>query len=294
MNGVLVLGAAGMLGRAVLTCALDEGAEATGLTHDQLDICDEALVAEALARHDPEAVINCAAWTDVDGAQSDPQGAHRVNAVGAGVVAQAVARTGATLVHVSTDYVFDGSGSRPYLESDPTAPATAYGESKLEGERAVRAASERHAIVRTAWLFGAGGTNFVDTMLRLAGEGRDELRVVSDQVGCPTWTGHLAPALLAVARARPGGVLHVAGAGSCTWNALAREVLSRAGYAVTVAPATSEEMRRPAPRPTYSVLGSEREEAPHLADWRAGVEGHLRARGLPASPPVVSGAGAGA
>ncbi len=284
-----MLGAGGMLGRAVLTCALEEGGQATGSTHDELDICDEASVAQALGRHDPEVVINCAAWTDVDGAQSDPRGAHLVNAAGAGVVARAVARSDGALVHVSTDYVFDGRGSRPYVESDPTAPATAYGESKLEGERQVRASSDRHTIVRTAWLFGAGGANFVDTMLRLAGEGRDELRVVSDQVGCPTWTGHLAPALLAVARARPGGVLHVAGAGSCTWNELAREVFSRAGYALSVAPATSEEMRRPAPRPPYSVLGSEREEAPRLVDWRVGVEGHLRARGLLASPAVVSG-----
>jgi len=291
VSGVLVLGAAGMLGRAVRTAACHEGAQVTALAREELDICDEAAVAEALVRLAPEAVINCAAWTDVDGAQSNPCGAHLVNAVGAGIVARAAVRAGAALVHLSTDYVFDGSGSRPYVESDLTGPATVYGESKLEGEHQVRAASGAHAIVRTSWLFGAGGANFVDTMLRLAGEGRDELRVVSDQVGCPTWTGHLAPALLEVARERPGGVLHVAGAGTCSWNALAREVFTRAGYALSVAPATSEEMRRPAPRPAFSVLGSERDEAPRLPDWREGVEGHLRARGLlAASPAAASGA----
>jgi len=291
VSGVLVLGAGGMLGRAVLSAARDEGWQASALTHEELDICDEASVGRALGRLAPAAVINCAAWTDVDGAQSDPRGAHLVNAVGAGVVARAAARADAALVHVSTDYVFDGSGSRPYVESDPTGPATVYGESKLAGEREVQDASPAHAIVRSSWLFGAGGANFVDTMLRLAGEGADELRVVSDQVGCPTWTGQLAPALLAVARERLNGVLHVAGAGSCSWNALAREVFARAGYRVSVAPATSEEMRRPAPRPAYSVLGSERVQAPRLPDWRRGVEGHLRARGLlDASAAAASGA----
>ena len=190
-------------------------------------------------------------------------------------------------MHVSTDYVFAGDGRRPYVESDPTDPRSVYGASKLAGELAVLAASPRHTVARTSWLFGAGGKNFVDTMLRLAGEGREQVSVVTDQLGCPTWTGHLAPALLALAATGPSGVVHVAGGGAATWNQLAQQVFAQSGLGVRVLPCTSAEQRRPAARPAYSVLGTERERVPRLPLWTEGVRGHLGAR----CAPAVAGVG---
>ncbi|MDQ3850537.1 MAG: dTDP-4-dehydrorhamnose reductase, partial [Actinomycetota bacterium] len=223
-------------------------------------------------------VVNCAAYTDVDGAEDDAGAAFAVNADGAGDVAAAAAEVGASIVHVSTDYVFDGSKRTPWLESDPVGPLGVYGASKLAGERAVARATPRHAIVRTAWLFGAGGRNFVDTMLALAAE-REEVAVVTDQIGCPTWTGHLAPALVELAK-RPGetGLHHIAAGGACSWNELAREVFERSGADCRVRPATSDAFPRPAPRPAYSVLGTERPHPLLLAHWRAGVAAYLRER----------------
>ena len=280
MSGsLLVTGAGGMLGCAVLDAARRSGWDARGVARTQLDIVDEGAVRDALAAAGADVIVNCAAWTDVDGAESDRDGAFAVNATGAGVLARAAAGIGARLVHVSTDYVFDGRGTRPYVESDPTGPQGVYGASKLAGELEVSAASERHAIVRTAWLFGAGGRNFVDTMLRLADEGAREVRVVTDQLGCPTWTGHLADALLEVAGRGCGGVLHGAASGACTWNELAVEVFAVAGRDVQVLPSSSAERRRPAPRPAYSVLGSERDDALVLPDWRGGVRAYLAAGG---------------
>jgi dTDP-4-dehydrorhamnose reductase len=200
--------------------------------------------------------------------------------VHAPTAAAAAAAVGAWTVHISSDYVFDGSKREPYVESDRTAPLSAYGRSKLAGERAVAArAPKRHTIVRSSWLFGTAGPCFPDTMLRLAGE-RDELTVVDDQIGCPTFTGHLAAALVELAAGTPvAGVLHVAGAGHCSWYELALEVIGRAGLSCAVTPGTTEELARPAPRPAYSVLGSERGSlAPRLPDWREGVAEFLRAR----------------
>src|ERR671937_2170782 len=184
-----------MLGRDVVEAARDAGHEAVGLTVSDVDVVDAPVVDRALADVRPGAVINCAAFTDVDAAEERAEEALAVNGRGAGNVAVAAAGVGAAIVHVSTDYVFDGAKAAPYVESDPPAPVSAYGRSKLEGERAVVAANPRHTIVRSSWLFGVGGSNFVATMLRLGAE-RDEVWVVTDQVGCPTFTGHLARALV--------------------------------------------------------------------------------------------------
>jgi dTDP-4-dehydrorhamnose reductase len=193
-------------------------------------------------------------------------------------VAAAAAEAGAHVVHVSTDYVFAGDATQPYAEDAPTGPRTAYGRSKLAGERAVAAAApDAHAIVRTAWLFGPHGPNFVDTMLRLGSE-RTELNVVDDQLGCPTYAGHFAHALVQIAAARTQGVLHVAGGGACTWYELARATFARAGLGVTVHPCTTADFPRPAPRPAYSVLGSTRRDAPVLPPWQDGLAAHLNAR----------------
>jgi dTDP-4-dehydrorhamnose reductase len=171
--------------------------------------------------------------------------------------------------------VFDGSKRAPWVESDPVGPLGAYGRSKLAGEREVADAGVDHAIVRTAWLFGAGGRNFVDTMLALARD-RDEVDVVADQVGSPTWSAHLAEALVEVAERRGDvGVFHAAGAGACSWYELAVEVFARAGVRCRVRPTTAERFAAPAPRPAYSVLGSERDAAPVLPSWQEGVAGYL-------------------
>ena len=279
MSGVLVTGAGGMLGSAVVLAARARGLVVHAAPRSELDVTDPAAVSTLVAGVAPQVVYNCAAWTDVDGAERQPAAAAAVNADGAGNVARAAARAGALLVHVSTDYVFDGRAARPYVESDPVRPCTAYGSGKLDGERQVADASPRHAIVRTAWLFGTGGRNFVDTMLGLAADGREQVAVVTDQLGCPTWTGHLAPALLDVGERGLGGVVHAAAAGSATWNELAHEVFARAELAVEVLPSTTVEQARPAARPAFSVLASERDDAPRLPDWREGVREYLAARG---------------
>jgi dTDP-4-dehydrorhamnose reductase len=273
---LLVTGAAGMLGTDVVACAAPH--DVVALARAELDIADAAAVRAALRDARPDAVINCAAWTGVDAAESAEDEATAINGDGAGHVAAAAAEAGAFVVHVSTDYVFAGDASEPYREADPVGPRTAYGRSKLAGERAVAAAApDAHAIVRTAWLFGPHGRNFVDTMLRLGAE-RDELSVVADQVGCPTYSGHLARALVAVAETRPRGVLHVAGSGRCSWFELARATFDAAGMSVAVRPCTTADYPLPAPRPAFSVLGSTRADAPALPPWQEGLAAHLAVR----------------
>ena len=275
---LLVTGAGGMLGRAVVDAAARLGHDVRGCARAELDVTDEAATRQAIAAARPYAIVNCAAYTDVDGAESDRHGAEAVNARGAGNVAAAAADVGAFVVHLSTDYVFDGFKREPWVESDPVAPLGVYGETKLAGERAVAAANSAHAIARTAWLFGSGGRNFVDTMLTLGAQ-RDEVSVVTDQVGCPTWTGHLAAALVELAE-RPGetGIHHIAGSGSCSWNELALEIFDRAGIDCRVLPATSEQFPRPAARPAYSVLGTERIDPLVLPPWQDGLAAYLATR----------------
>jgi dTDP-4-dehydrorhamnose reductase len=272
---LLVTGAAGMLGQAVGSAATRLGHDVISLSRAELDITDSEHVRRVLAAAEPHAIVNCAAWTDVDGAETAEAAATAINADGAGNVARAAAETGARLVHVSTDYVFDGKRSVPWVESDPVAPIGAYGRSKLAGEEQVTAAGDEHAIVRSAWLFGAGGRNFVDTMLALGAE-RDEVSVVTDQVGSPTWTVHLAEALVELAERRGDvGIFHAASAGACSWYELAVEVFDRAGVRCRVLPTTAERYARGAPRPAYSVLGTERDEAPRLPSWQEGVAAYL-------------------
>jgi dTDP-4-dehydrorhamnose reductase len=278
---VLVTGAGGMLGAAVADAAAARGHEVVALPRAELDVTEAAAVRRAVADAAPDAVVHCAAWTDVDGAEANEARATAVNGTGAGHVASAAARAHARSVHVSTDYVFDGRSSSGYIEDDEPRPLSAYGRSKLAGERAVAAAAEDHAIVRTAWLFGTGGRNFVDTVLGLARD-RDELRVVDDQVGSPTWVGHLAPALVEIAEGEGRGVLHVAAAGRCSWHDLAAEAFARAGLDCRAVPTTSTDFPRPAPRPACSVLRSTRRDAPRLPPWQEGLAAHLASRPLPA------------
>ncbi len=277
---IAVTGAGGMLGRDVVEAAESRGLDVASCARGELDVTDRAAVERVMADFRPDAVINCAAYTDVDGAETHPEAALAVNGEGAGNVARAAASVGATVVLPSTDYVFAGDKTTPYLESDPTGPRSAYGRSKLAGERATEATGERHCIVRTAWLFGLGGRNFVDTMLRLGSE-RESLKVVSDQVGCPTATHQLAAALLDLAAADVLGTCHVAGAGRCSWAEFATEIFRRAGLETSVEPCSTEEFPRPAPRPAWSVLASERTDVPVLPDWRTGLGEYLERRAVP-------------
>jgi dTDP-4-dehydrorhamnose reductase len=273
---LLITGAGGMLGRDVDAAARDAGHDVTALARADLDICDPAGVRRGIAEVRPEVVVNCAAWTDVDGAESQCEAARAVNVIGAGHIAMAAVELGAWTIHVSTDYVFDGRKREPYVESDPVSPLGDYGRSKLDGERAINAAApDAHTIVRTAWLFGAHGSCFPATMLRLAAE-RDELTVVEDQVGCPTFTGHLAAALVAIAGDpdRPTGAMHVAGDGQCSWAEFARATVEAAGLTTPVRGIRAVEYPTPAERPAYSVLRSER-GAPQLPPWRDGLREFL-------------------
>ncbi|HEY1687246.1 MAG TPA: dTDP-4-dehydrorhamnose reductase [Solirubrobacteraceae bacterium] len=281
---ILIAGAGGMLGHDVLAAALRAGHEPLALTRAELDICDATAVEHRLATESPDAVINCAAFTDVDGAQTQVQQARAVNATGAGNLAAAAAAAGITLLHVSSDYVFDGvprrdpaGAPRAYRESDQTGPLSVYGETKLEGERLVLAASPRHLVVRSSWLFGVAGRNFAETMLRLASE-REAVKVVDDQVGCPTWTGHLAPALIGLLERDLSGVVHLAGSGAVSWNGFAKEIFRQAQLDCRVEAIASAEMARPAPRPAWSVLESERDDVIPMPEWRDGLEGYLAAR----------------
>jgi dTDP-4-dehydrorhamnose reductase len=271
---LLVAGAGGMLGRDVVAAARARGHDCAGLERGALDVTDPSAVEAAVAAAAPEVIVNCAAWTDVDGAESDEAGALAVNGAGAGNLARAAVAAGARLVQVSTDYVFDGTATRPYVESDPTAPLSAYGRTKLAGEREVLDASPDHAVVRTAWLFGAGGANFVATMLALAAAGRDEIAVVTDQVGCPTFTGQLAEKLLELAADGRAGIFHAAATGHCSRNEFAQAIFAAAGYDVRVTATTSHALARAAPRPAWSVLASERDPQP-LAPWQDGLHAYL-------------------
>ncbi len=263
-----------MLGRDMVRAATESGHEAIALAHDDLDVTDAAAARARLRGERPDVVVNCAAHTDVDGAEREPEAALALNSPEG--LFRAAAETGAVLVQPSTDYVFDGSKRSPYVESDTPAPRSAYGRSKLAGERALARVGPNHLVVRTAWLYGTGGGNFVATMLRLGAE-RDEVRVVDDQVGSPTYTPHLAGGILALIEARARGVHHLAAAGECSWFAFAQAIFARARVACEVLPTSSEEFARPAPRPAYSVLRSERPGARALPHWSEGLSSYLGA-----------------
>ena len=255
---MLITGAGGQLGAALR----EVFPEADARTREELDVTRPLVV-------ETDLVLHAAAWTDVDGAEAHPEAAEEVNVVGT----RNVVALGAPVAYFSTDYVFDGTKREPYVESDEPRPLSVYGRSKLAGEQEVR----EGWIVRSSWLFGWTGNNFVRTMLELGRE-RDEVSVVADQVGCPTYVGHLAKAtreLLSL----PGGVWHVAAEGECTWAELAGAIFEEAGLVCRVREITTEELGRPAPRPAYSVIRSEREGAPRLPHWREGLRACLERLG---------------
>lgn len=279
----LVTGAGGMLGHDLVAVLTARGDRFTAAARADLDVTDARAVDAAVAGHD--VVINAAGWTDVDGAETDEAAATAVNGTGVAHLARSCARVGARLLHVSTDYVFAGDAVRPYPEDSPTAPVNAYGRSKLAGEQAVARLLPQHGyLVRTAWLYGTRGRNFVNTMLRLADQ-REHLEVVDDQLGQPTWSYPLARRLVelgAAARAgrAPAGAYHATCSGQTTWYGLAREIFARTGLDPDrVRPTTSDRFPRPARRPTYSVLGHARWAAaglPPMPHWRVALSQALR------------------
>ncbi|MFG2589352.1 dTDP-4-dehydrorhamnose reductase [Streptomyces sp. NPDC048438] len=260
----LVTGAGGMLAQDVLARLARDGETAVGLDRKALDITDAGSVRRAVEEHGPSVIVNCAAWTAVDDAETREDEALRINGEGPRLLAEVCAEHGIVLLQVSTDYVFDGQASEPYAEDAPTAPRSAYGRTKLAGERAVLSLlPDKGYVVRTAWLYGAGGGNFVRTMIKLEGI-KDTLDVVDDQLGQPTWTGDLADRLVrlgqgALAGTAPAGIYHGTSGGETTWFGFTRAIFEQLGAdPERVRPTTSAAFARPAPRPAYSVLGHDR------------------------------------
>lgn len=274
---ILVTGASGQLGQDVVLLLHESGHEVKGCDRSELDITDQQQCEKVIGDYRPEAIIHCAAYTAVDAAEEDIDGAYRVNASGTRNIAVAAEKVGAKLVYVSTDYVFDGQADRPYREYDNTAPQTVYGESKRVGEVLAQTLSSKYFIVRTSWVYGQYGGNFVKTMLKLGAE-KDSLSVVHDQIGSPTYTVDLARFLLQLIQTEKYGIYHASNSGHCSWHEFAQAIFETAGLQVNVLPVTTEQFPRPAKRPAYSVMdhtairANDLEDLPH---WRDGLERFL-------------------
>lgn len=273
---ILVVGANGMLGRDLMTVL---PGDARGVDVDEVDITSYDSVHRVVLTLKPRVIVNAAAYTDVDGCETEKERAMQVNAEGVANLAFAAKDVGALLVQVSTDYVFDGGKGSPYLEDDLPHPLSVYGESKYAGELNAQLAPE-HLIVRTQWLYGIHGKNFVETMLRLGAE-KKEVSVVNDQIGTPTWTVDLSRAILALIEKGCRGIFHGVNAGSCSWNEFARAIFAEAGMAVEVKPISTAQLGRPAPRPLFSVLDTAKmtqETGLELQEWREALNHYLKAR----------------
>ncbi len=276
---LLVTGSYGQLGKAVLAEAESRGIPAEGRDLDTLDITDRAAVAKWAETARPRAIVNCAAYTAVDDCEEHEILAMAVNATAVDHLADACNATDSTLIQISTDYVFDGTASRPYREDDAVAPAGAYGRTKLLGEQSART-SDRHLIVRTAWLYGLGGRHFVGAICGQIEGGNTQLRVVADQLGSPTFCDDLAAAVLDLSAREATGVVHAVNTGVTSWHGFATEIVHQLGAEVEVVPVSTEEFPRPAVRPAYSVLDTSRLE--RLIDrgmpgWQTALERYLEA-----------------
>lgn len=279
---VVIAGARGLVGTPTAEAFRRAGYEVRALAHADLDICDETAVARWLEDERPGSLVNCAAYTKVDDCEKNIELSMRVNGAGAGVLARQAARIGAAFVHLSTDYVFDGRGTRPYREDDATAPMeslSAYGRSKLAGERAVVAGHPSPLIIRTAWVYGPDGPGFPNAILRGARE-KPRLKVVNDQTGSPTYAPDLAEAIAMLARRGATGFVNVTNAGTCTWFEFASEIVRLSGLTTPVDPCTTAEFPRPARRPAYSVLDNSRYVSlvgKPLRHWREAIAEFMRA-----------------
>ena len=270
---VLVTGATGMLGSDLCPMLEDAGFDVIETTIEELDITDEQNVKDLLNDVKPDYVIHCAAYTNVDKAEEEPDKAENVNGTATKYIARACKANEAVLIYISTDYVFDGTKNTPYVPGDKTNPINAYGLSKLHGEQAVEENCDRYYILRTSWLYGHHGKNFVETMISLAD--KPEVKVVNDQIGCPTWTVDLADAIISFIDEDPEyGIYHACGGGSTTWYDFAKEIYNQAGLNVNLKPCTTEEFPRQAKRPKYSIMDNDG----LLRDWKLALKEYLELR----------------
>jgi len=277
MKKILITGAGGMLAQDV-DAVLQGFHEVITMGEHDLDICHGDRVHEIIEKIRPDVVINCAAYTRVDDCETEHEKAFAANATGVKNIALACRDRGSLLVHISTDYVFNGTKREPYREADETDPLSVYGQTKLAGETFVRTILTRYVIIRSLWLYGRGGNNFVATIQKLAQE-KPELRVVNDQTGCPTYTRDLAHAIKALIEGNPQGIYHVANQGTCTWYEFARRIIELTNSPANVIPINSDEIKRPAKRPVYSVLDCSRfmqETGMELRHWDAALQEYLQ------------------
>jgi dTDP-4-dehydrorhamnose reductase len=274
-----VFGATGLLGQALMRDWNDD--DVAGLSSKDADIRDQQQVLNAVERTKPDWIVHAAAYTDVDGCETNREMVFDVNARGAANVAEAARQFGSRLLFISSDYVFDGTKTTPYENDDPVAPRSVYGESKSEAEKKIRQILPGVCIVRTSWLFGVGGKCFPDTILKLAAN-RPEIDVVADQRGSPTHAEDLASAIVQLCRRNATGTVHVTNRGECSWFDFAKEIVSITGMKTVIRPTTSEKFVRPAPRPRYSVLSSASLDkyAIKMPDWRAALRNYLTQRDL--------------
>jgi len=272
MKKVLVTGAKGMLGQDLCPILEDNGYEVVETDVDSLDITNEKTVSEVLRKEKPDIVVHCAAYTNVDKAEEDIKTAELINKTGTENLAKICSEIDATLVYISTDYVFAGNGTEPYKTDDKTSPLNNYGLTKWQGEEAVRKYCKKYFITRTSWLYGIHGKNFVETMLSLAD--KPELKVVDDQVGCPTWTVELSNGIVKLLATEQYGTYHVCGSDYTSWYGFAKEIFKLAELKVNLKPCTTEEFPRPAKRPAYSVM----DNSGICRNWKLALKDYLKLR----------------
>ena len=274
MKKILVTGAKGMLGHDLCPTLEDAGFETIETDVDTLDITDLSMVEKVLTAEKPDAVVHCAAYTNVNKAEEDLKTAMKINAEGTENLAKTCAKLDIPIVYISTDYVFDGTKKEPYLPYDKPNPINAYGLTKLKGEEAVQKHCEKFYITRTSWLYGLHGKNFVETMISLAD--KPELKVVDDQTGCPTWTQELSDGIVTLlTEEAPFGIYHICGTGKTTWYGFAKEIFELAGLKVNLKPCKSDEFPSPAKRPEYSVMYNDN----ICRTWKAALKDYMKLRG---------------
>ena len=272
MVKILVTGANGMLGQDLCPFLEDEGYDVIETDIQTLDITDFGMVNSVLQEEKPDIVIHCASYTNVDNAEADIETARLINVQGTENIAKVCGDKGIILVYISTNYVFDGKGSKPYLPNDKAAPINVYGLTKWEGEEAVRKYCKKYYICRTSWLYGVHGKNFVETMISLAD--KPELKVVDDRVGCPTWTIELSTGIVKLLNGADYGTYHVCGSGQTSWYGFAKEIFAQARISVNLKPCTTDEYPRPARRPKYSAMDNNG----ICRNWKAALKDYMRIR----------------
>lgn len=274
MKKILVTGAKGMLGHDLCPTLEDAGFETIETDVESLDITNPVQTEAVLTEEKPEAVVHCAAYTNVNKAEDELETAMKINAGGTETLAKICAKADIPIVYISTDYVFDGTKKEPYLPYDKTNPINAYGLTKLKGEEAVQKNCKKFYIARTSWLYGLHGKNFVETMISLAD--KPELKVVDDQIGCPTWTQELADGITTLLKEEaPYGIYHICGSGKTSWYGFAKEIFELAGLNVNLIPCKSDEFPSPAKRPEYSVMYNDNVCRP----WKAALKDYMKLRG---------------